>query len=140
MKFYNIMIFILIFNLSLGLINQLNLFGTEVKQIEEGVQTVEDIKKTYNETQTVTSQGGILGDLNWLVQNVRLVITGVGMFIQAMAGAVLVQPMLANIMCSYQKCGSGISTLIWIVTSIMYLVYVVGIIQLITGRNLPQME
>jgi len=140
MKFYNIMIFILIFNLTLGLVNHMDLFGTEMKQIEEGVQTVEDIKETYNETQTVTSEGGILGDLNWLVQNVRLVITGVGMFIQAMAGAVLVQPMLTNIMCSQQQCGAGLNTLIWIITSIMYLVYVVGIIQLITGRNFPQME
>jgi len=140
MKFYNIMIFILVFNLSLGLINHFGLFGTEVKQIEEGVQTVSDIKETYNETKTVTSQGGILGDLNWLVQNVRLVITGVGMFIQAMAGAVLVQPMLSNVMCSYQQCGPAMGQLIWIVSSLVYLVYVVGIIQLITGRNLPQME
>jgi len=102
--------------------------------------TRDDVGGVVEETKNIESEGGILGDLNWLVQNVRLVVSGVGMFLGAMFDAVTVRPMLINIMCTNVNCGTAMNHFIWLITGVVEFAYITGIIQLVTKSNIKQMQ
>jgi len=141
MRFWDIAVFIFIFNMGLALMTSMGLFGGGPGAMS-GDQTLtqKDVGDVTEETKSIEPQNGMLGDLNWLVQNVRLVVSGIGMFLGAMFDAVTVRPMLINVMCSNMKCGSAMNQFIWLITGVVEFSYVTGVIQLITGRNIKQMQ
>jgi len=142
LRFYEIAAFLFIFNLTLGVMGSIGLFGGAGPGSMSGNQSItrKDIGGVVEETKNIESEGGILGDLNWLVQNVRLVVSGVGMFLGAMFDAVTVRPMLVNIMCTNVKCGSAMDQFIWLITGVVEFAYITGIIQLVTKSNIEQMQ
>jgi len=140
MKYYNIALAFFILNLSLGIVYQFGFFDATVQQIDEGSINQEDIEKQAEAASGIQRQGGLLGDLNYLVQQVRLVISGVFLFIEAFGNAVYVRPMLSGLICRGFQCGSALNTVINTITVLVETTYLIGIIQMVTGRNIEQMQ
>lgn len=143
MKFYQIALFLFIFNMSIGVTNNLGLApstGEKIGKLDEGVQTEKNIQEQFNDTEDIGTQQGLLGDLNFLVENVRLVISGVRIFLDSFISAIFVKPILALVFCAGTKCGAGLNTLLNAVSILTMFVYLIGIVQLVTGRNVRTME
>jgi len=140
MKYWNIIVIMFVFNLSIGIVNASGMFDTEVSQINKGVVEKEDVKQAAVEAGGLQGQDGLLGDLNYLVQQVRLTISGLGIFVSAFGQAVFVYPALHGLFCSYLACTGAPQTLISALAGITWLAYLVGLVQLITGRNIKNYQ
>ncbi len=141
MRFFQIAVFLFIFNLMGGILGQAGVFvGAGFNPTDQADQQKESIRGAYEQTNTADEQTGLLGDLNYLVENVRLVLSAVGIFVDVFANTVLVKPTLTNILCSGQECGPLLEDFINILTAVTLLTYVVGLLQFLSGRNMEAMQ
>jgi len=140
MKFYNIALFMFCLNLSIGIVNSTALFDTQYDQAEKGVLQEEDVKRGATNAAQVNQNDGLFGDLNYLVQQVRLVIGAFGIFVSALGNAVFVAPALNTFFCSKLTCSNPVQLMIGAVTALTWLVYFVGLFQLLSGRNIKSIQ
>jgi len=140
MKYWNIIVVMFVFNLAIGVTNASGLFDTEISQVNKGVVEKETIKDAAVEAGGLQGEQGLLGDLNYLVQQVRLTVSGLGIFVSAFGQAVFVYPALHGLFCSYLVCQGAPQTLISALSGITWLAYLAGLVQLITGRNIKNYQ
>lgn len=144
MRYYDIALFIFIFNLALGFLNaaigpgsgslgytdygvgELDGFGSD--DIATGE---ERIAQQVNDVYTP-----IWSELNWLVENVRLVVQGVGTFIVTLSKATILFPVLWYEL-SYAYVGNSaiFGLFITFISAPFYFVYFMAILQWATGRS-----
>jgi len=140
MKFYNIALFMFCLNLAIGVTNATALFDTQYDQAESGVLQKEDVESGAVEAAQVNRNQGLFGDLNYLVQQVRLVIGAFGIFVSSLGNAVFVAPALNTFFCSKLTCSPAAQSLIAALTGLTWLVYFVGLFQLLSGRNIEAIQ
>jgi len=133
-KFYNIMLFMFILNLFAGVITQFGIFDAGPHKIDEGGITPEHVNQSVEDINTLPEQGGILGTLSFLVENVRLIIAGVKVFLTLAVNALLVKPILQQVLC-ITSCSGPVHEIINIMSWLTRFVYAVGLVQIVTGRN-----
>lgn len=136
MRFYDIALFIFIFNLALGFWAEVGITDTSVGSLE-GLSTAdvqagaEDIATTVGE-----NQGGLFSELNWLVENVRLVVQGLSVLIKTLGNATILFPVLLQTI-SY---GYLHPYLIGALTGLVWFVYFGGIVQFVLGRSFKEAQ
>lgn len=138
MRYYDIALFIFIFNLSLGFL-QITLAGITTVSIGEAegfgrsdIETGEaQIAQQVNDVYTP-----IWSELNWLVENVRLVVQGTATFILTLSKATIFFPILWYELGAAYVGGSGIWTaFIALLSAQFYFIYFMAILQWATGRS-----
>lgn len=129
-------------NLTAGLLMEIGLFAESgFDTTEQGVQTREDVESGFQKVKDTTEQGsGLLGSLNYLVENVQLVIEGITIFLKVSVDALLVKPVLQTMFCIGANCGAAVSEMLNIISLLIQLTYVIGAVQLVSGRPLPGMQ
>jgi len=134
MRMYDIALFLFIFNYILGFISaELVPLGSDADiQPLDSQYTTTGFDSRAEDTINKVNQlndGGVMAEINWLVENVRLTITALPSVITAFADATVFLPFMLNHI--------GVTgEIVVIVTAIVWFVYFVGIFQLVTGRNI----
>lgn len=137
MRFYDIALFILLFNIVLGGLTELGIADYTAENIEQlegfsGDDQFQEGIEQINET-VGNAQEGIFAELNWLVENVRLVINGIAILITAFANATIFLPgMLVTL-----KVPGAIAG---IIVGGVWITYFVGLLQFILGRSFKEAE
>lgn len=148
MKAYQIMLFVFIFNFTLQIVLNLDLFGAGMGSIEcpdgssecwgvEKFETAEEQLETTIETQ------GWFSELNWLVENVRLSFRGLSIFFGMFLGAtILPELMLKNIIGAFGGSieGAAMWGLVELISWLIRLVYIMGITQFMIGRSMRDIQ
>lgn len=136
MRFYNIAMFIFIFNMVMGFVTELGLTDAGVESIEgfsedDIREGAEDIANTIGE-----NQGGLFSELNWLVENVRLVVQGLGTLLKALGNATIFFPIMLITISN----GMIPLALVTIMTAMVWFVYFAGIVQFAVGRSFREAQ
>jgi len=138
MRFYDIALFIFIVNLVLGFLQVAvgsytsasigsaeGFSSTDVQVGEERIS--EQVSDTYTP---------IWSELNWLVENVRLVIQGLGVFMLTFGKATILFPLLwYEIGAPYVGNSGTWLAFVSVLSSVFYFIYLVAIVQWSTGRS-----
>jgi len=140
MRIYDIALFLFIFNLTLGMTNSFDLFGgTNVEPItEQGGETAEEKIHNIKDKTTQTGENpwgelGALGDaINFFAESVRLTLIGIPKFVEALYFTVNMGAILIDIGINAAFAG--------IITLIVDFVYITGLVQFITGRNIKRYQ
>lgn len=138
MRFYDIALFIFMFNLVLGFlqialsdsfaytIGEMDGFG-RADIIEGESEIAEQINDVYTP---------IWSELNWLVENVRLVVQGVATFITVLSKATIFFPVLWYELGAAYVGGSVIwAAFILLLSTPFYFIYFMAVLQWATGRS-----
>jgi len=133
MRFYEIALFVFILNLALGLLNGFGVFDVGVSE-HEGFGD-DEISAAYEQVNSTikADQESVFGDLNWLVENVRMVVQGLGIFVKALANATILLPALLT---SLHVPGA----LVAVMSVMIYFIYTVGMVQFLMGRSIKEVE
>lgn len=144
MRFYHIALFLFIFNLMGGMVAEIGWYGESgFKPTNQAYTQQERVEDAYEDTNKIDQNKGILGDLNYLVENVRVVIEIGKIFAQVFGRTVLVKPTMTNILCGIAGagCENGVlNEFINIITAGVLFTYVIGVMQFLSGRNIRAME
>ncbi len=136
MRFYNIAMFIFIFNLVMGFVTELGLTDAGIESIEGWGG--DDIRGGAEELGEIIgeNQEGLFSELNWLVENVRLVVQGMSTLVKALANATIMFPIMLTTVSN----GMLPTTLIAIMTAMVWFVYFAGIVQFTVGRSFREAQ
>lgn len=137
MRIYEIAAFIFVLNLVGSAFTTTMSIG-DYKELEYGQENIQEKIKTITAETEQKSQNIIdqmLADLNWLVENVRMVIFGVQTFISIFANALMVEPMLRS-MFPFLMVDGMLHPFVWIIIFIIWIVYLIGLVEVITGREI----
>lgn len=142
MRFYDIALYIFLFNLTLGFLqlavasySDASIGGVEFMS-ESDIETAESsITSRINEVYTP-----IFSELNWLVENIRLAIQGVSTFIVWLGKSTILFPLLWYELGAGYMDGPIWSAFVALLSLPFYFVYVVGIIQMATGRSTKEAQ
>lgn len=138
MRYYDIALFIFIFNLTLGFL-QVSLAPYTQASIGEAegfgradIATGEaQIARQVNDVYTP-----IWSELNWLVENVRLVVQGVATFILTLSKATIFFPLLwYELGAAYVGADAIWISFVAMMSSSFYFIYFMAILQWATGRS-----
>lgn len=136
MRFYDIALFLFIFNLLAGFFVEIGMasFSEEYPSEIEGFGT-EEVQTSLNETGTAIdeTQEGLFGEINFIVENVRLVVRGISILWGALINATILFPIMLTTL-------KFPSPLVLVLSSIVYLVYLVGIIQFLLGKSFKEAQ
>lgn len=144
MKFYDIMLFLFILNLTIGLVNMLNLtapFTTQVQGFgEEYLKTGEEkLRSSVNENKNVIETAW-----NWITEQVSLVLrTGKILFDMFVNAAIWPGGMYRAFICQGGvDCSpnSPITYLITMMSAFTLFVNVMGFAQWVSGRSVKEVE
>jgi len=138
MRYYDIALFIFIFNISLGFLN-LALGSYTAYSIGEA----QGFSKTDIEAgegkiaaQVADVYTPIWSELNWLVENVRLVVQGVAIFIGTLSKATILFPLLwYELGAAYVGSSPVFVAFVGILSAPFYFIYFMAILQWATGRS-----
>lgn len=141
MKFVEIAMFLFIFNMTIAFVNELNLVQPFIYQTggwgtEDVASGREKIESTVGE-----QQNALTAALNWLVENVRLVIQAITGFIKMFGNATIFSyGMYTQLLCYQVDCsfGSPMNTFVGILYGMTMFTYTVAIIQLALGRSMKE--
>ena len=141
MRFYDLALFALIFNLALGLLSTLDITGAPIESMDGFGQ--DEINEGQSQIESVLSQSdqSIFSDLEWLVENVRLVLQGIKTFITVLANATIFLPfMLKTLMCGAGGCvgNAPLEYTAFMIGLLVQFIYVIGIIQFAMGKSLKE--
>jgi len=146
MKYFAIVFMILVLNLTITLftqaqvipINDLNISSLdEVDQygniIENNKSMAYSIEKWTNKDRNKYSNAGILNEDQQYLQSGGDFVRSLFYFFEVFViGTVLIYPTMINI---------GVPHfMIWFITTIVYFFYIIGLLQLVSNRNLEQMK
>ena len=136
MRFYDIAIFIFIFNLVMGFVAETGMTQTSVNSIggwgEDDIKSgISDISSTVGE-----NQGGMFSELNWLVENVRLVVQGLTVLLKTFGNATILFPIMLKTISNGFLPDSFIS----ILTVLVWFVYFGGIVQFVLGKSFREAQ
>ena len=136
MRFYDIAIFIFIFNLCMGFVTELGITKASADSIsgwgESDIKAgIEDISSTVGE-----NQGGMFSELNWLVENVRLVVQGLTILLKTLGNATILFPIMLKTISNGYLPDSFIS----ILTILVWFVYFAGIVQFVLGKSFREAQ
>ena len=136
MRFYSIAMFIFIFNMVMGFVTELGLTEAGVESIEGWGES--DIRKGAEEIGDTIgeNQGGLFSELNWLVENVRLVVQGLATLLKALANATILFPIMLTTISN----GMLPVALITIMTAMVWFVYFAGVVQFAVGRSFREAQ
>jgi len=142
MKFVEIAAFLFIFNLMVGFVSQLNL--TEPLYYKMGGWGHSDVESGREKLEAAIGeqQEGLFANLNWLIENVRLVVQALGSFVKMIAGAVLYSRGIYQSLLCYRgvdcNFGSAMDSFIWILYGATSFVYTAALIQIASGRSFKE--
>lgn len=134
MRIYDLMLFLFIFNYVLGMFVSLDIGVPAEQKIHRTGGFDESTVKGYaGDLQTKVDQAntGVLANLNYLVESVKLVILALPTVIKAFLNATIMFPVML-----LQLHIPG--ELVVVFTAIVWLIYMVGVAQLISGRNMKE--
>jgi len=143
MRYYDIALFIFIFNLVLGFLftalspytdyraDELDYFG--MSAVEEGEQKIaQQVSDVYTP---------VWSELNWLVENVRLVVQGVSVFITTLSKATILFPLLWYELSAPYVGNSGTWALfVGLFSTPFYFIYFMAVLQWATGRSAKDVQ
>ena len=143
MRIYDIALFLFIFNLVLNLLSVMGLFDSSISSVQGFGQ--EELQSGQEQFQNVlsTNDKSIFSNLNWLIENVRLAIFGIKILITVIANATVLVPFFfTSLMCSVGGCVDNPSVQIFAfsIGLIIQFIYLMGLIQLITGKSFREAQ
>jgi len=121
MRFYDIALFLFVFNIALSVVTELNVFGYSVPSNDEW------INKTYeNVTNFATASKLESSDISFLTIGQNL-LSGIGLAFKILAySTILIEPRFESL---------GVpSRIAWLISMPIYLLYGIAIAQLLSGR------
>lgn len=135
MRIYDIALFVFIFNLSLGIMNQMNVSSSYSIQPVENLNLEKITSYRNSATESMSQSSNILSDaVNFITESVELVITGVPMIIGCIWDATIG---FKTVLETLLGVPSILAIPLWIIVN---LIYFIGIAQLITGRNIKDYQ
>jgi len=142
MRFVEIAAFLFIFNLMVGFVGQLDLTSQlYFKQGGWGQSNVESGREKLEAT-IGEQQEGLFANLNWLIENVRLVVQAIGSFIKMLGDATIFShEMYMSLLCyGGIDCStySPMYNFTFILYSITMFVYTAALIQIASGRSFKE--
>lgn len=140
MKIWRVAAFIFLFSLVGSFFNHLGIFEAQTTFSGEGAMSKEDIYSGYSRAADLTKQAEASGGLNWVVMNLKLAWEGITILFGTLADAIIVYPMLASVACAGGTCSGGLHEFLMIISVSIILLYIVGLAQIASGRNLKRME
>ena len=142
MRFYDIALYMIIFNLVLSFMY--TSVGSYIDGKVDGVEYLGD-DAIFDAEQKITSRINevytpIFSELNWLVENVRLAIQGVATFITWLGKSTILFPVLWYEIGAQYIEGPVFSAFVTLLSLPFYFVYVMGIIQWSAGRSAKEAQ
>lgn len=143
MRFYDIALYLFIFNLVLGIIPSIMSLDASVSSLSgpfNQSQVEAGISATHS--RVVQEYTPVWSEVNWLVENVRMVIQGIIIVVDTFFKATVAFPVMLNtLICNVPgACPVGIHPLAVMMGGIFLLIYLIGILQLVLGRSTKEMD
>lgn len=144
MRFYDIALFLFIFNMTIGFVNELGLTSSFYTSVGGwGTADVtggrEKMESTIGE-----KQEGLFGELNWLVENVRLVVHALGAFFKIFMNATIFSRGMYTMLlctggvdCSFN---SPMGMFVNMLYGLTLFVYTIALVQFAMGRSIKEVE
>lgn len=131
MKLYEVVLFLLIFNVVLSMVNSANVFGTGVNPACNYDQPwIAEIQAAGQSNMTSLTNTPVQTITSWFWGSVQAIITFVGVISNA---TVLLPSMLQNCMYLPPDIANAITAVVWFI-------YVVGMVQLWRGMSMKNTE
>jgi len=143
MRFYDIALFAFIFNLSLGLLATMGLTGAGIDAMSGFGQDELIAGQSQMETILGENDKSIFSDLQWVVENVRLVIQALKTFITIFANATVFLPfLLKSLMCGGAGCvgNPSLEYAAMTIGILVQFIYLMGIIQFAMGKSMKEAQ
>src|SRR3989304_4697294 len=144
MRFYDMMIFIFIFNISSGVVNSLNLFGLDNSVLEVNGQQPQDYAQTNinhlnGSIATVTGTGAAAGALSWLNLVYQFIIVIIPQILNVFLQTTIGFPLLLNaILAQLGMASPGLLSIP--LGALVIFIEVFGMAQFMTGRSFREAE
>jgi len=138
MRIYEIAAFIFVLNMVGAAFTTIGIGGYE--ELEYGQQTIEEKVKTITAETEQKSQGifdQMAEAVNWLTENVKMVVFAVGTFVSIFTNALIVEPMMRS-MFPFLVVDGNLHPFGWIIIFIIWFVYLVGLLEFISGRDIEK--
>lgn len=145
MKIYTIVLFIVIVNMAIQLVNMLDLTIADYAESQDTATLIRQEEAAEKISATVgENQGGIIGALNWLTENVYLAIQGIGAFITLILNSTLFSYNTYYKFLCYGGVDCSVGAFMWnfaaMLSTLTYVAYTIALIQFATGKSMRDME
>jgi len=140
MRFYDLALFALVFNMALGFLSYMDLTDAPIGEIEGFGET--EITNGQNQIQDTIGENDhtIFSDLQWVVENVRLMISALKTFIVIFANATVFLPVLfKTVLCGSSSCTDlSLTYFAYMIGVLIQFLYVLGIVQFALGKSVDE--